>query len=167
MQERVDPRCKTVEDHIVSSNCHWAYKEAWEGSIIILIIIVIIIIIIIIMIIIIIISSSSSNIIMIIIIIVIVITASIIITVIMIRVIGIVSNEWMGVGPLPKKTRDFHLLQRELCDTCEWDTHLFRNLPHTHLLVTDYSGSVVERDSPGAEWGGCVRDTRIISYNIT
>ena len=43
----------------------------------------------------------------------------------------------MGVGPLPKEMRDFHLLQHEFCDTCERDTHLFRNLPRTHLLVTD------------------------------
>ena len=45
----------------------------------------------------------------------------------------------MGVGPLPKEMRDFHLLQREFCDTRKWDAHLFRNLPHTHLLVTDCS----------------------------
>ena len=48
-----------------------------------------------------------------------------------------VTSRW-GWGRCPKKS-DFHLLQREFCDTCEWDTHLFRNLPYTHLLVTDYT----------------------------
>ena len=41
---------------------------------------------------------------------------------------------------------DSHLLQHKFCDTCEWDTHLFRNLPHTHQLVNDYTSSKARRE---------------------